>query len=261
MHHESTPIDVRRIPDSSGPASSHVVRFRKPGLAAVHRAFPAIALLCISPMLHAETLKEAKRPSLETIRSIILDDNPQTRVDSIDHERITAKRIDIVGDDGTIRMTLSADTPPPIIDGIQYKRAFGVAGMIVYDAEGSERGGFGVADTPGGASAVLALDHPAMDAAGWRVSPDGSVMFVINQAPALIREPGIGNRLVPGVEAPTRIKLSVDSDGTPAIALADGDNQPRVRMTVTAEGHGAIEFLDATGKVIHVLAPGRDLKQ
>lgn len=230
-------------------------------LAATYGALHAIALLCIPPTLHAEALKEVKRPSLETIKSIILDDTPQVRVDMIDHERITAKRIDIVGDDGIIRMTLSAKTPPPIIDGIQYKRAFGVAGMILYDAEGSERGGFGVADTPGGTTAVLALDHPAMDAAGWRVSPDGSVMFVINQAPALIREPGIGNRLIPGVNTPTRIKLSVGSDGTPAIALADGDNQPRVRITVTEEGHGAIEFLDATGNVIHVLAPERDLKR
>lgn len=230
-------------------------------LAATYGALQAIALLCIPPTLHAEALKEVKRPSLETIKSIILDDTPQVRVDMIDHERITAKRIDIVGDDGIIRMTLSAKTPPPIIDGIQYKRAFGVAGMTLYDAEGSERGGFGVADTPGGTTAVLALDHPAMDAAGWRVSPDGSVMFVINQAPALIREPGIGNRLIPGVNTPTRIKLSVGSDGTPAIALADGDNQPRVRITVTEEGHGAIEFLDATGNVIHVLAPERDLKR
>jgi quinol monooxygenase YgiN len=32
-------------------------------------------------------------------------------------------------------------------------------------------------------------------------------------------------------------------------------------MTVTAEGYGAIEFLDASGKVIHVLAPERDLEQ
>ena len=229
--------------------------------AAMCRTLPAITLLCMPPMLYAEALKETRRPSLEAIKSILVDDNPQTRVDMIDHERITAKRVDIVGDDGIIRMTLSANTPPPIIDGNQYKRAFGVAGMILYDAEGSERGGFGVADMPGGTAAVLALDHPAMDAAGWRVSPDGSVMFVINQAPALIRDPGIGNRLVPGVQAPTRVRLSVGSDGTPSIALADGNNQPRVRITVTAAGYGAIEFLDAAGQIIHVLAPERDVKQ
>jgi hypothetical protein len=219
------------------------------------------ALLAVAPLAAAQSAAEPKRPSLATLQKIISDESPQLRVDTVDHERITAKRIDIVGDDGTIRMTLSANTPPPIIDGLQYKRAFDVAGMILYDAKGSERGGFGVADTPAGTAAVLALDHPAMDAAGWRVSPDGSVMFVINQAPPLIREPALGNRLVPGVESPTRIKLSVAADGTPAIALADAGNQPRVRMTVTGEGYGAIEFLDAAGKVVHVMAPERDLKQ
>ena len=29
----------------------------------------------------------------------------------------------------------------------------------------------------------------------------------------------------------------------------------RLRLTVTPEGHGAIEFLDASGKVIETLAP------
>ena len=118
-----------------------------------------------------------------------------------------------------------------------------------------------MADAPGGTVAVLALDHPAMDAIGWRVMPDGAVSFSINQAPPLLREPALDNRLVPGVGTPTRIRLSVAADGTPAVSLADADNQARVRMTVTPEGYGAIEFLDASGKVVHVLAPERDLKQ
>ena len=108
--------------------------------------------------------------------------------------------------------------------------------------------------------AVLALDHPAMDAIGWRVSPDGAVSFTINAAPPLVREPGLDDRLVPGVSTSTRIRLSVDADGAPAIALADAEDRPRVRMTVTAEGYGAIEFLNAAGEVVHVLAPEADLR-
>ncbi|MDQ2702173.1 MAG: hypothetical protein M3Y70_05040 [Pseudomonadota bacterium] len=220
-----------------------------------------LLVLSISSVATAQTRPEPTRPSVETLERIILDKAPETRVDAVDHERISAKRIDIVGDDGVIRMTLSANTPPPIIDGIQYKRAFGVSGLILYDAEGSERGGFGVADAPGGTVAVLALDHPAMDAIGWRVMPDGAVSFSINQAPPLLREPALDNRLVPGVGTSTRIRLSVAADGTPAVSLADAADQARVRLTVTPEGYGAIEFLDASGKVIHVLAPERDLKQ
>ena len=86
-----------------------------------------------------------RRPSLQALESIIETRDPQLRVETVDHDRISARRIDIVDEDGTIRMTLAAETPAPIIDGIQYRRAFGVSGLILYDEKGSERGGFGVA--------------------------------------------------------------------------------------------------------------------
>ena len=226
---------------------------------------PFVLALALAPLLPlqaaAQTADPApdspRRPSLQVLESIIETRDPEVRVETVDHDRISARRIDIVDEDGTIRMTLAAETPAPIIDGIQYRRAFGVSGLILYDEKGSERGGFGVADVDGG-MAVLALDHPAMDAIGWRVSPDGSVAFSINQAPPLIRDPGLGDRLVPGVETATRIKLTVAADGTPAVALADRQDRTRVRMTVTEEGYGAIEFLNAAGEVIHVLAPEAD---
>ena len=199
-----------------------------------------------------------RRPSVETLERIIETRTPEIRVAEPDHDRITARRIDIVDENGTIRMTLSGQTPAPIIDGIQYKRAFNVSGLILYDENGSERGGFGVGDVDGG-MAVLALDHPAMDAIGWRVAPDGAVSFSINQAPPLIREPALGDRLVPGVETPTRIRMTVAADGTPAIALNDKADRTRLRLTVTEEGYGAIEFLNAEGQVVHTLAPETDL--
>ncbi|MEN5360214.1 hypothetical protein [Luteimonas sp. TWI382] len=202
----------------------------------------------------ADSTDAPKRPSAEQLQRLIVDRSPQTRVDTPDSERITARRIDIVDDKGVIRMTLSGQTPAPIIDGIQYKRAFNVAGMVLYDETGSERGGLGTADIDGG-MAVLALDHPAMDAIGWRVSPDGDVRFSINQAPPPIREPALDNKLVPGVQVPTRIEMRVAADGTPAIALSDAQDRTRLRLTVTPEGYGAIEFLDAQGKVVHTLAP------
>ncbi len=215
----------------------------------------ALPLLLVGSLAAAPAIARPAAPSIETLEKIIADRDPALRVESVDHERITAKRIDIVGDDGTIRMTLAADTPAPIIDGIQYKRAFDVSGLILYDARGSERGGFGVADLPDGSMAVLALDHPAQDAIGWRVAPDGAVSFSINQAPPLLREPALGNRLVPGVATSTRIKLDVAADGTPSVALADAEDRARVRLTVTPEGYGAIEFLNAAGEVVETLAP------
>ncbi|WNH52197.1 hypothetical protein [Stenotrophomonas oahuensis] len=220
-----------------------------------HAVPVALALLAACAWnVHAAEAGSPKRPSVEQLQKLIVSDSPQTRVEKPDQERITARRIDIVDEKGVIRMTLSGQTPAPIIDGLQYKRAFNVAGMVLYDDKGSERGGFGTADVNGG-MAVLALDHPAMDAIGWRVSPDGETRFSINQAPPLVREPKLGDRLIPGVQAPTRIQMVVGADGTPAIALNDKVDRPRLRLTVTEEGYGAIEFLDAQGKVIHTLAP------
>jgi cytochrome c oxidase assembly protein Cox11 len=106
---------------------------------------------------------------------------------------------------------------------------------------------------------VVFFVDPAMDAVGWRVSPDGSVSFVFNQAPPLVREPGLGGALVPGVQTPTRMRLSLAADGTPAVALSDRNDKPRLRLTVTEEGFGAIQFLNAEGQVVHTIAPEADL--
>ena len=219
----------------------------------------ASAVLGLTFAASSAVAQEApRRPSVETLERIIETRTPETRVAAPDHDRNTARRIDIVDENGTIRMTLSGQTPAPIIDGIQYKRAFNVSGLILYDENGSERGGFGVGDVDGG-MAVLALDHPAMDAIGWRVAPDGAVSFSINQAPPLIREPALGDRLVPGVETPTRIRMTVAADGTPDCEIVDIGYTRRLRLTVTEEGYGAIEFLNAEGQVVHTLAPEADL--
>ncbi len=172
---------------------------------------------------------------------------------AVDRERLTVRRVDIVDETGVIRMTLAAPTPAPIIDGIQYKRVFPVSGLVIYDKNGTERGGYGVADIDGSA-VVAAEDHVNSDAIGWRVMPDGSVSFGINERPPIQRKPALGNAIVPG-NAVTRIEMNVAANGVPTISLADKQNRPRVRLTVTQEGYGAIEFLDAEGKVVETLAP------
>jgi hypothetical protein len=183
----------------------------------------------------------------------VLTMKPKTQA-RVTQDHIAVHRIDIVDDKGVIRVTLAAPTPPPIVGGVQYKRAFDVSGLTYYDAQGNERGGLGVADIPGGA-VVAASDHENIDAIGWRVMPDGSILFAMNQKPPVIHDPGIGNRVAAGGNAPTRIRLEVAADGTPAIALADKDDHARLRLTLTPEGYGAIEFVDAAGHVLQTIAP------
>ena len=128
--------------------------------ASPHRTALAVlaVTLAIVPAINLAGAAELKPYTAEQLQKIVADEAPVTTVESVDHERITARRIDLVDESGVIRMTLAAPTPSPIIDGLSYQRAFPVAGMVVYDREGSERGGFGVADLAnGGTAAVLAL--------------------------------------------------------------------------------------------------------
>lgn len=204
-------------------------------------------------MLTQAVLAQAQAASPDDAKRGIVTRTPQTRVDKVDHDRLVVRRIDVVDKEGVIRAVLAADAPPPIIDGIQYKRVFPVAGLVLFDRSGSERGGFAVADTEGTA-VVAAQDHANGDAIGWRVMPDGSVSFQLNERAPIRRDAALGERIAPA-PGTQRILMSVAADGAPAIALADKQSRPRLRLTVTPEGFGAIEFLDAQGHVLQTFAP------
>lgn len=221
-----------------------------------HARFLPAALFAAGTIASGGACADApKRPSVEELSQALLTAKPETKVRKPDRERLVVRRLDIVDEQGVIRATLAAPTPAPIVDGIQYKRAFPVSGLVLFDKDGSERGGYGVADIEGSA-VVAAQDHVNGDAIGWRIMPDGSVTLSINERPPIVREPALANHIIPGV-ASTRIRLSVAADGTPEIALADKADRPRVRLTLTEEGYGAIEFLDAAGDVVETLAPER----
>ena len=211
------------------------------------RVAGCLLALCAIPV-------QAQGPSTspEDARRGIVTRSPVVRVDKVDQDRLAVHRIDIVDDKGVIRATLGASLPEPVIDGVQYKRIFPAAGLLLFDRDGSERGGYAVADIDGAAVAAVS-DHAGNDAIGWRVMPDGSVTFQINERAPVRRDPVHGN-IVPGAAA-TRIAMSVAADGTPAIALRDKQDRPRLRMTVTPEGYGAIEFLDAEGHVVETFCP------
>ncbi len=211
-----------------------------------------ILSLCIfSSFAYAQDKPAPTQSKLETA---ILTRSPEVKLDKIDKDRLAVRRLDIVDEKGIIRMSLGAPTPAPIIDGIQYKRAFPVSGLVIFDKDGNERGGFGVADIDGTA-VVAAQDHVNGDAVGWRIMPDGGVTFRINERPTISRDAALGGRIAPGTDGASRILLSVAPNGTPTIALADKQNHPRLRFTVTEQGYGAIEFLDADGKLIENLTP------
>lgn len=200
----------------------------------------------------------AQSITYEQIEPWIVDRNPQTRVDSVDHERLVVRRIDVVDENGVIRAVLSGKLPDPIVDGTQLRRSFPVGGLVLYDHTGSERGGLGTGELADGEVIALSvLDHANNDAIGWGTQPDGTVGLSMRQRNELVREPRLDNRLLvnPG---PTRLNAMVAADGTPSLVMSDDAGRARLRLTVTGEGHGAIEFLDEDGEVIHTFAPGAE---
>ena len=178
--------------------------------------------------------------------------------EAVDHDRLAVHRIDIVDDKGVVRLSIGAPTPDPVIGGKAYPRAFPVSGIVLFDDKGNERGGLGVADVPGSAP-VLALDHDNMDAIGWKVLPDGSVTFQMNQRPPQVKD--ASGRVVAARDTATPVQIAVSAGGTPSITLTDKQNRPRLRLTVTDEGFGALEFLDAKGRVLQTIAPERVRKR
>ena len=211
---------------------------------------PVIGIFLMTSACAAQAQDKATSP--DDLKHGIVTRSPETRRDQVDQDRLVVHRIDIVDDKGVIRATLGAPTPAPVIDGVQYRRVFPATGLVLFDRDGNERSGTAIADLDG-AIVATAADHVNGDALGWRVMADGSVLFQINERAPIRRDPVHGN-VVPGGGA-TRIVMSVAQDGTPAIALQDKQSRPRLRLTVTAAGYGAIEFLDADGHVVDTIAP------
>lgn len=148
-------------------------------------------------------------------------------------------------------MTLAAVAPNPVMDGVELERVAPFSGIIVRDERGNERGGLGYIGERDG-RVLWALDHDTIDAVGTVVAPDGSIMQIMNQAP----RPESENE--PARPVQTRLHLKVAADGSPEVALSDAEGRPRIRLALTEDGAGALEFLDANGRVVHALVPEHD---
>lgn len=108
-------------------------------------------------------------------------------------DEVRTHRLVIVDQAGTIRASIAEDP-------VGADRVSRAAGLLVYDAQGHERGGF---STMADGSVVLALDAPVgvgapmRDRIGLKVMPDGSayVMLIDNQtrAVAKLQSDGAGN--------------------------------------------------------------------
>src|SRR5689334_9713702 len=71
---------------------------------------------------------------------------------------LRVRGIEIVDDRGVVRVRIAAPLPDPIDHGRVSKRDAPLSGILIYDATGSERGGYATDDDRAGGNALLTLD-------------------------------------------------------------------------------------------------------
>ncbi len=86
---------------------------------------------------------------------------------------IRTTEITVVDAQGTVRARLGGDLPDAVLgDGRVVKRGSKASGLLIYDEEGIERGGYVTQDT--GSNAMLTLDSKERQAALFVAGPDTS---------------------------------------------------------------------------------------
>lgn len=138
---------------------------------------------------------------------------------------LRARRLVIVDDAGQMRLSLGQDPATT-------QRVSRAASLILYDAKGNERGGFG---TMADGTVVLGMDAPVgvgapmRDRIGLKVMPDGSAYVILldnqTRAVAKLHSDGVGSGGVQVFKWDTRAKrvhirtLVFDGDVRDSVAL------------------------------------------
>lgn len=94
---------------------------------------------------------------------------------------LRVKRLAVVDEEGVERVVISAPLPEPIINGARGKRDTRMSGILIYDAKGNERGGYGTSDAED-RSALLTLDSEANQVfTAYANADSGATVWVANE--------------------------------------------------------------------------------
>jgi hypothetical protein len=123
-------------------------------------------------------------------------------------------QLSIIDPDGVERVHIGAPVPEPIILGKRSRRDGSMSGIILYDAEGNERSGYGTGDSY--PNVLFTLDGLATQHVLFMVEPQGSPSL------SLFRKGGT-------------VRVSVDEEGMPAVKLIkDGQSIVELPVPVTS---------------------------
>ena len=199
---------------------------------------------------------------------------------------ITAERINIVDGDGTLRLVISNKDRmhPGVIGGKVLQRPRPYAGFIFFNDQGDEAGGLTLrgreANGQRSADAGLMFDQLGQDqtigfdyteqngqrSAAFKVwdrpdTPLSDLVDKVNAANAIQnqaeRDAAMAKLRASAPKAAQRVFVGKSRDRVAAVMLADAQGRNRLALKVDADGNASIEFLDADGKVVQRVAPGR----
>lgn len=109
----------------------------------------------------------------------VVSKETSVRADSAAGDNILkARGLDIVDEHGKVRVRIGAPLPEPIVMGKIQKRDDSIAGILIYDALGNERGGY-VTDNSVG-NAFLTLDSNTGQEVTLVAYPNGGAEFGIS---------------------------------------------------------------------------------
>jgi len=194
---------------------------------------------------------------------------------------ITARRINIVEPDGTVRLTISnrADFPGGWIHKQESPRPDrrDAAGMLFMSEEGTEQGGliWGASQLPDGTienhghlsldqyeeNQIFALDAgqegkdkfsriTIADQGDYPVEEKRKAQDQIGKLPADKQDAAWGAFFATHRHDVKRLVLGRAPDGSVGLNLRDGNGQVRILLEVQSDGKGVLQFLDESGKVV-----------
>jgi len=174
----------------------------------------------------------------------------QERPAPTEFDQLTAKRIDVVDEQGRRRIVLACAErfPLPVLKGKEWPRSIAPAGMVFYKADGDECGGLAMADVGGARKNMLIFDYANSEAIGIGMfeGPDGSYSAGLS---VVERMPLDADVTKVGTSGPERIGVA-NQAGSAQIRLADARGRTRIRISVEESGEGGIELLDEDGEVV-----------
>ena len=193
---------------------------------------------------------------------------------------ITARRLNIVEPNGTVRLTISnrADFPGGWVRGKEYPRPDrrNAAGMLFMSEEGTEQGGliWGADQEPDGSiqnhshlsfdqyeqNQIFALDAgregeekfsriTISDQGNYPITEEREAFARINGLPAEQQEAAWHNFFSTHPHDIKRLQIGRAEDGSVGLTLRDAVGNPRVLLSVGPDGTPILQFLDSNGKV------------